>query len=229
MHIIITGASRGIGRETALHMAQQGHRVYALARNAAALETLEKEQPQITGFAVDLADQSQLAGLAQKIKAQTQHIDILIHNAGFLANAGFEDTTLETLEKIYRVNVFAPYLLTQQFLPLLQKASRAHVIHIGSMGGFQGSAKFPGLSAYSSSKAALANLSECLAEEYKSSNIRFNCLALGAVQTEMLAEAFPGYQAPSNAAEMAAFIANFALHAPGVLNGKTIPVAQTIP
>jgi NAD(P)-dependent dehydrogenase (short-subunit alcohol dehydrogenase family) len=97
------------------------------------------------------------------------------------------------------------------------------------MGGFQGAAKFPGLSAYSSSKAALAGLTECLAEELKSKNISVNCLAIGAVQTEMLAKAFPGYKAPLKPNQMAEFICNFALTGHTYFNGKIIPVASTTP
>jgi 3-oxoacyl-[acyl-carrier protein] reductase len=97
------------------------------------------------------------------------------------------------------------------------------------MGGIQGSSKFPGLAAYSSSKGALITLTEMLAEEYKESNISFNALALGAVQTEMLAEAFPGYQASTTAREMARFIADFALNGHQFFNGKVLPVAHSTP
>jgi NAD(P)-dependent dehydrogenase (short-subunit alcohol dehydrogenase family) len=97
------------------------------------------------------------------------------------------------------------------------------------MGGFQGSAKFKGLSLYSASKGALAILTECMAEEFKEKNINVNCLALGSVQTEMLAKAFPGYKAQSSPAEMAEFIANFALNAYKQINGKIIPVSASTP
>ena len=97
------------------------------------------------------------------------------------------------------------------------------------MGGFQGSTKFAGLSAYSSSKSALSGLTECLAEELKDRNIAVNCLALGAVQTEMLGKAFPGYKAPLSAAKMAEFICEFALTGQLFFNGKIIPVSSTTP
>jgi NAD(P)-dependent dehydrogenase (short-subunit alcohol dehydrogenase family) len=97
------------------------------------------------------------------------------------------------------------------------------------MGGFQGSSKYPGLSYYSASKAAIACLSECLAVEFAESGIRVNCLALGAVQTEMFAEAFPGYKAPVNATEMAEFVSYFAVNGQKFFNGKIIPVAVNNP
>jgi NAD(P)-dependent dehydrogenase (short-subunit alcohol dehydrogenase family) len=117
--------------------------------------------------------------------------------------------------------------LTRIALPYLQKGS--HVVTISSMGGIQGSLKFPGLSAYSSSKGAVITLSELLAEEYKELGIAFNVLALGAVQTEMLEEAFPGYQAPISAANMAQYIVDFTLTGNQYYNGKVLEVSSTNP
>jgi NAD(P)-dependent dehydrogenase (short-subunit alcohol dehydrogenase family) len=97
------------------------------------------------------------------------------------------------------------------------------------MGGFQGSVKFKGLSYYSASKAAISCLTECLANEFSESRISVNCLALGAVQTEMLNEAFPGYKAPVEAHEMAEFISEFALSGHKFFNGKILPVAVGTP
>jgi NAD(P)-dependent dehydrogenase (short-subunit alcohol dehydrogenase family) len=97
------------------------------------------------------------------------------------------------------------------------------------MGGVNGSAKFPGLAAYSSSKGALGVLTELLAEEFKDEGPRTNALALGAVQTEMLAEAFPGYEAPVSAAQMANYIADFSLTAHQLYNGKVLPLSQSTP
>jgi NAD(P)-dependent dehydrogenase (short-subunit alcohol dehydrogenase family) len=103
----------------------------------------------------------------------------------------------------------------------------SHILNISSMGGFQGSVKFPGLSYYSASKAALACLSECLALEFDELGIKVNCLALGSVQTEMLEEAFPGYKAPIDAKKIGEFIADFAINGNKFINGKIIPVALT--
>jgi len=127
------------------------------------------------------------------------------------------------------VNVFAPALLIKEVLQNNQPEQPTHVVNISSMGGFQGSAKFPGLSVYSSSKAAIANLTEVLAEEYKETNIRFNCLALGSVQTEMLKEAFPTYNSSMSAKKMAEFIIEFSINGSQYFNGKIIPVSLSIP
>ena len=105
----------------------------------------------------------------------------------------------------------------------------SHVVTISSMGGIQGSVKFAGLSAYSSSKGAVITLSELLAEEYKEDGIAFNVLALGSVNTEMLQEAFPGYEAPLSAKEMADYIYNFALTGNKYYNGKVLQVSATTP
>ena len=154
-------------------------------------------------------------------------VDVILHNAGCLVNKPFEETTLKDFEKVYKVNVFGVANLTRACLPYLQKGS--HVVSISSMGGIQGSMKFAGLAAYSSSKGALITLSELLAEEYKEQGIAFNVLALGAVQTEMLQEAFPGYQAPISAKDMADYIGNFALTGNKFYNGKVLQVSSSTP
>jgi len=165
--------------------------------------------------------------VSQFLKNTWQKVDILIHNAGSLVNKSFEKLTLNDFQKVYQINVFAVAKLTQMVLPFLQRGS--HVVTISSIGGIQGSLKFPGLAAYSSSKGAVITLSELLAEEYKNQGISFNVLALGAVQTEMLEEAFPGYQAPISAQDMANYIADFALKGNKVYNGKVLQVSSSNP
>ena len=164
-----------------------------------------------------------------EILEEHHHIDIVINNAGFLAHLPFEKTAIQTIQQTFQVNVFAPMLLLQSVFAHLDATKKCHVVNIGSMGGFQGSVKFPGLAAYSASKAALANLTECLAEEYKGKNIYVNCLALGSVQTEMLNKAFPGFEAQTTAEEMAQFIFDFATQQPVLINGKVIPVSVETP
>jgi NAD(P)-dependent dehydrogenase (short-subunit alcohol dehydrogenase family) len=154
-------------------------------------------------------------------------VDLIIHNAGSLLLKPFSETSQEDFENIYKVNVFGVANLTRVCLPYLQKGS--HVVTISSMGGIQGSLKFAGLAAYSSSKGAVITLSELLAEEYKEQGISFNVLALGAVQTEMLQEAFPGYEAPITAKEMADYIFDFALNGNKYYNGKVLQVSSTNP
>jgi NAD(P)-dependent dehydrogenase (short-subunit alcohol dehydrogenase family) len=181
----------------------------------------------ITCLSVDLSKENELGDVSNFISQTWKKVDIIIHNAGSLVNKPFAQTTQQDFENVYKVNVFGVANLTRVCLPYLQKGS--HVVSISSMGGIQGSMKFAGLAAYSSSKGAVITLSELLAEEYKEEGISFNVLALGAVNTEMLQEAFPGYEAPISAAEMADYIFNFALTGNKYHNGKIIQVSSSTP
>lgn len=223
-NIIITGTSRGIGYELALQFANAGHQVLAISRKTA--QGLLGNQ-NITCLSVDLSKENELTQIEKFISTSWKKVDIVIHNAGSLVNKPFAQTTQTDFENVYNVNVFGVANLTRICIPYLQKGS--HVVSISSMGGIQGSMKFAGLSAYSSSKAAVITLSELLAEEYKDHGIAFNVLALGAVNTEMLQEAFPGYEAPISATEMANYIFNFALTGNKFHNGKIIQVSSSTP
>ena len=227
MNVIITGASRGIGFETTQLFLKNNHQVFCLTRNTESLENLNSHNLHI--ISTDLTSTESIDHAVNVIKSKVNCIDVVINNAGSIVNKPFEKIDYQELEIVYRVNVFAPFYLTQQLLHLLGRHSKAHVVNISSMGGFQGSAKFPGLSSYSSSKAAIAGLTECLAEEFKEKNISVNCLALGAVQTEMLEEAFPGYQAPLKPNQMAEYIYDFALKGHLFYNGKILPVSSSTP
>lgn len=224
-NIIITGTSRGIGFALANYFAEANHRVLALSRDASTLNAVA--HPNITVLATDLSDEKQLDTVVDFVSTNWDHVDILINNAGKLINKPFAELSVSDFTEVYKVNVFAVAALTQKMLPFLKRGS--HVVTISSMGGVQGSLKFPGLAAYSSSKGAVITLSELLAEEYKEEGISFNVLALGSVQTEMLEEAFPGYQAPVSPIEMAAYIADFSLNGHRFYNGKILPVSSTNP
>lgn len=223
-NIIITGTSRGIGLELALQFAKAGHQVLALSRN---IPSILIQNENITCLSVDLANEGSLVLVQEFLSTSWQHIDAVIHNAGSLLLKPFAETTQVDFENIYKVNVFGVANLTRICVPYLVKGS--HVVTISSMGGIQGSLKFAGLAAYSSSKGAVITLSELLAEEYKEKGISFNVLALGSVQTEMLEEAFPGYQAPIQADEMANYIYDFTLNGNKYFNGKVLQVSSTNP
>ncbi|WP_299125700.1 SDR family oxidoreductase [uncultured Winogradskyella sp.] len=224
-NIIITGTSRGIGFELVHLFANQGHNVLALSRNAQPVNNLHFEN--ITSLAFDLCNIDDYQKVEQFIKDEWKQVDILINNAGAIINKPFADTTFEDFTKVYETNVFGVSELARVILPFIK--SDGHVVTISSMGGIQGSMKFPGLAAYSSSKGAVITLTELLAEEYKETGPQFNVLALGAVQTEMLEEAFPGYKAPTTAKEMAAYIHNFALTGNKFYNGKVLQVSNSTP
>jgi len=224
-NVIITGTSRGIGFELAKQFAHAGHHVLALSRNTKPLQELNHKN--ITSLSVDLSSEDELQKVIDFVQLNWKYVDVLIHNAGKLINKPFTEITSDDFLDVYNVNVFAVAALTKNILPFLQKGS--HVVTISSMGGIQGSLKFPGLAAYSSAKGAVITLTEVLAEEYKEKGISFNVLALGAVQTEMLEEAFPGYQAPTTATEMATYILDFSLTGNQFYNGKVLQVSSTNP
>ncbi|MCK0180294.1 SDR family oxidoreductase [Flavobacteriaceae bacterium S0862] len=224
-NIIITGTSRGIGFELVQLFAAQGHNVLALSRNEKPVKDLGLKN--VTTWSFDLSNEVSYKKVSSFVKENWQQVDVLINNAGALLNKPFAETTFDDFEYIYKTNVFGVAEFTRVTLPFMKASS--HVVTISSMGGVQGSMKFPGLAAYSSSKGAVITLTELLAEEYKESGISFNVLALGAVQTEMLEEAFPGYKAPTTALEMASYIYEFSLKGHKYYNGKLLQVSNSTP
>lgn len=223
--VIITGSSRGIGFEMAALFADAGHQVLALSRNSTAITNLNHKN--ISAFPFDLGKPSDLEKLETFLKTDWKEVDILINNAGKLVNKPFLETTMQEFKAVYDVNVFGVAAVTKIVLPFMKKDG--HVVTVSSMGGVQGSAKFPGLSAYSSSKGSVITMTELLAEEFKETGPSFNVLALGAVQTEMLEEAFPGYQAPVTAVQMANYIMDFSLTGHQLYNGKLLQVSSSTP
>jgi len=232
MLAIVTGTSRGIGLETVKELAKNPQLlVLAVSRDTRGLEKLIKQENLLNVLPVK-ADISTNRGIQRIVKLVTrldQPLRLLVNNAGALLNKPFSKIKSSELQAVYHTNVFSPFLLTQALLPFFSAKGDAHIVNIGSMGGVQGSSKFSGLSAYSSSKGALACLSECLAEELKPKKISVNCLAIGSVQTEMLAKAFPGFRAPLSPAQMGAYISHFGLTGQNYYNGKTLPVSSTTP
>ncbi|MFD1096857.1 SDR family NAD(P)-dependent oxidoreductase [Salegentibacter chungangensis] len=224
-NIVITGTSRGIGLELVSVFAKEGHNVLALSRNAGPVSELELEN--VESLSCDITKPEDLKKVTDFISSNWDQVDVLINNAGALLNKPFADTSLEEFENVYKTNVYGVVGVTQKLIPFMDK--NGHVVTVSSMGGVQGSMKFAGLSAYSSSKGAVITLTELLAEEYKETGPSFNVLALGAVQTEMLEEAFPGYQAPISAKEMADYIFEFSLTGNSFYNGKLLQVSNSTP
>ena len=234
MNIVITGASRGIGYQlTKIFAKTDGNKILALARNSDSLLKLQAEiqetnpECDFSFMVFDLLSTKLKTELIPEIQNRLGTVDVLINNAGALVNKPVGELTDEDFDQVFGVNVKAVFRLTRELLPYFNK--NAHIVNLSSMGGVQGSAKFPGLSLYSASKAAVAVLSECLAEEFKERKIKVNALAIGAVQTEMLEEAFPGYKAPLSPQEMAEFIADFATNGNRFFNGKILPVSLSTP
>ena len=229
MNIIVNGGTRGIGKEVAVYLSRDNmNRIIITGRNESALKKLSNDFNNIISLGLDLSDfDCQMITFMEKVQKHFKTVDILINMAGSLVIKEFINMTNAEARKMMETNFFGPASVIRILKPLMPRGS--HIVNISSMGGFQGSLKYSGLSYYSASKAALACLSECLAAEFNESGISVNCLAPGAVQTEMFIEAFPGYTAPVGPEEMAEFIAGFALKGHKFFNGKILPVALENP
>lgn len=234
--ILITGASKGIGAELAIQLASGKNRLILLSRNGKLLNVICDKCNNIAGAEIASPLTYDLNSLLNDdrefvlaLKSMVTSLDVLVNNAGMLVRKSFANITVEESKAVFDANYFAPSQLIKSCLPLLLLSKSASVLNITSMGAFQGSVKFPGLSVYSSSKGALSTLTECLAEEFKELNIRVNALAIGAVQTEMLNEAFPGYVASTSPTEMGSLIKWFVLEGYKRFNGKILPVADSTP
>jgi len=225
--ILVIGASTGVGAEVVSLLAKYSDlQVFALSRSIESV-TKWKAFDNVHLFNFDLHSDN-LKEELQNIVANFPRIDFVINNAGYLVNKPFLELTSEEILDSYQVNILGVITSLQVLIPKMLPTG-GHVVNISSMGAFQGSVKFAGLSTYSSSKAALTNLTEMLAEEFKDTNLKFNCLCLGAVQTEMLSKAFPGYVAPVLPSSMAEYIVDFTLNQWKWMNGKIIPVSLSTP
>jgi NAD(P)-dependent dehydrogenase (short-subunit alcohol dehydrogenase family) len=225
MNIIVNGGTRGIGREVVINLAQDSNnQIIVTGRNVKALNSLAAIYKNVHSICLDLSlFDSQCESFMATVKEHFTRVDILINNAGFLIARDFVEMINEEARLIMETNFFGPASLIRFIRPMMPAGS--HIVNIASMGGFQGSSKYRGLSYYSASKAALACLTECLANEFSGYGISVNCLALGSVQTEMLDEAFPGFKAQVDAKQMADYISSFALTGNKFFNGKILPVA----
>ena len=221
-NIVVTGTSSGIGNQICIQAAKMNFNVISVSRN---IEPL-KDIGGIESFAIDITDKDSVDEFIANLKSRKIKIDILINNAGYLVSELFGDTTYDSFKKTFDVNVFGLAEITRSLIPIIN--SDGHVINISSIGGVNGSKKFPGLSAYSSSKAAVIALTEVLAEEHQNGP-SFNVLALGAVQTKMLKEAFPDYNVDTKPEEMAKYILDFAINGNKLFNGKLISVSNSNP
>lgn len=234
MNIIVTGASRGIGRALVLKLAEKNeNHIIAVARDAEKLDQLVADAKtlnpgsRVSPVPFDLASPAYAFGLLPEILKYCETIDILVNNAGKLVKKPFEALTDRDFDEVFNVNVKSVFRLSRALLPHFNEG--AHIVNVSSMGGFQGSSKFPGLALYSAAKGAVSVLTEAMAEELKDRGISVNCLAYGAVKTEMLAEAFPGYEPPLTAEDMAEFAAWFAQNGQRFYNGKILPVSVSTP
>ena len=226
-NIVIIGGSTGIGKAIVERAAlDTGNKISVFSRQE---ELMASNFKSLDNVSVHFLDLEKIDANEFKENISTlNNIDILINNAGYIVKKDFEKLSHQDIIKSYQINVIGIMQIVQATIPFMTNKG-GHIVNISSMGGFQGSIKFPGLSAYSTSKAALCSFTELFAEEYKDSKIKMNCLCLGAVQTEMLETAFPGFKAPHTPQQMAKYIYDFASSQGDFLNGKIIPVSLSTP
>lgn len=223
---VVTGVGGGIGSDLCQVLSDKGIKTYGISRSGQHRDF----GPGYTHLQMDIGNHPNRKHiLEQKIeKGLNNDLHLLIHNAGSLANRKFEEFVREDILSILEINFLVPAELTIDLMPWLRASRMAHIVYIGSMGGFQGSIRFPGLSIYSASKSAGSSLMESLAAEYEGQNLFFNTLALGKVETDMLQDAFPG-QKGIESSVMAEFIADFSLNGYRFFNGKVLPVSAENP
>ncbi len=228
MNVVITGAGNGIGLELVKVFAKKStNDIFAIVRNEGHVEKLKSISPKVIPVVQDLSKND--FKNFKKTFTSVPHVDILINNAGTFVKKPFFEIDDEEWHHLFNVNFFAVVRMIRYLLPLMGQKHPSHIVNIGSIGGFQGSKKFPGLTAYSASKSALSGLTETLAEELKYQNIKINCLALGAVQTQMFERAFPNHSAATSPEEIALYIHDFAIEGHKFFNGKTLPVSTSTP
>ncbi len=230
MEVLITGASKGIGRASAFAAAEDGHRVLALARSEDALREMASQDDRILPMPLDLKEEGAGEALEKMLQgAGVDRLDGVLSAAGALDPKPFQAMGDPDWEDALKANLIGPARVLRHLHPYLKKGKNAHVVLLGSMAGYPGSQKVPGLSAYGAAKAALAALGEALAEEWKEDGIRVNTLALGGVETEMFAKAFPDQKAPVGPERMASYLLSFLKEGGGVMTGKHLPISLSSP
>jgi short-subunit dehydrogenase len=225
--IIVAGAGKGIGFACVKEILEKYPllSILAISRNTSKLTTLSNDN--LFTYECDLSSLS--ITNKQEIYKLLNNFNLkgIVFTAGILEVKPIDEITLEIFNSIYRNNVWSLINLIQIVKPNLN--SSTHIVTIGSMGGHTGTLKFSGMSTYSSSKAALSSLTECIAEELKPLGISANCLNIGAVETEMMKTAFPEFQTQIKPENIAKFIIHFTVSCKELFNGKVIPVSSTIP
>ena len=228
MNVIVTGVSKGIGYHTLKELLKdkQIKKVIGISRNINEISLEFKDNNKVDFISFDLeSKQDDFNILINKIIKKIDKVDILINNAGYLIKKKIEDILEEDLLKVYKINVFSLFYLIQKLIPYFNPES--HIVNIGSYGGIPFTAKFPELAIYSTSKGAVTILSELLAVELSKYKININCINLGAVDTDMLKEAYGGnfgYQPK----DIGKFIKNFAIDNKELLNGQVVNVTKTV-
>lgn len=188
---LITGASKGLGASMSRRFWCAGYSLHLVARNQGGLLAVKESLPKLEGqtcvlHVCDLADPIAVQNLIIEVHCSTSSLDVLINNAAIHGPIGplWENDFL-FWQQVIQVNLLAPVALCRAFIPLMKEASGGSIINLSGGGA---TSPRPNFSAYGASKTALVRFSETLAEESKPIGVRVNCIAPGAMRTEMLGE-----------------------------------------
>lgn len=180
--VLVTGASRGIGRSIATAMAASGAKVALVARDAAALATLAEELGG-TAHPVDLLDRAGRETLMERIEDEAGPVDVLVNNAGLHHAATLWDSPADTIAAQVELNLVVPLELCRQAVPRMVERGAGHLVNVSSLAAL---ASVPGMTAYAASKAGLSHGTAALREELHGLPIGVTTVLVGGVPTDLL-------------------------------------------
>lgn len=207
---VVTGASSGIGRATALMLAARGARVALFARSLDKLrEIAGGHGERMLPVAGDVAAPDDIERLFRETEERFGACDLLVNNAGMYIAKALHDMTPEEWDRVFAVNVRGAFLASRRALPEMIARKSGAIVNVASISGVIGPEKFPGFTSYNASKAALIGLTEALAVEVKGHGVRVNCVSPGSVDTPMWAavsDNAPASMTPEEVAETICFL-----------------------
>lgn len=190
--VLVTGASRGIGKAISIAVAQSGAEVILVARDEEKLKQVKEEINHFKGKAVvikaDFSKENEVIQLFKQIKEKYQRLDVLINNAGVASFGNTEDFPIEEFDKIMNVNIRSVFLACQKAIKLMKEKNNGYIINISSVVGFKG---YNEQCAYGISKHGVMGLTKSLAVELQEQNIRVSAILPGGVYTDMVGDARP--------------------------------------
>ncbi len=222
---IVTGASRGIGRATALRLAAAGARVVAMSRGGSDLRELAESHPdQIRTFEGDVSSEQDVENLFRETEANFGPCTMLVNNAGAIDPKPFVEVTREEWDQMFAVNVTGTFLTSRRAIPAMIDAGRGSIVNVASISGVNGPTKFPGFVSYCAAKAAVIMLTESLASELRDTPVRVNAISPGSVDTAMWAKASGGAPADMTPEEIAESIFFLLASTSRPVNGQNLHV-----
>jgi NAD(P)-dependent dehydrogenase (short-subunit alcohol dehydrogenase family) len=225
---IVTGGGRGIGAATAELLASHGARVMLASRTESEIRNIASVIANSGWCPTDVSSESQVTSLFNQTLERMGPVDILVNCAAVLSSESVESLSLDAWNEIQAINITGTFLCCREAFRQMKGRGGA-IVNVSSLGGVQGTEKFPGYSAYTTSKYAVIGLTESLAVEARSQNIRVNCVAPGAVDTQMLKKAAPELKtktSPLDIANIILFLCDESRSAS--LNGTVIPVHSNL-